>query len=77
MTNLTDTLRARGVEAKWSGLMASNPLLLVTILFCCVVGFKLSTEPASLAKMAVFVIAAIFALQISYVIGLLIDAFRG
>ena len=54
--------------------MAYHLLLCVTIVFCCMVGYGLSSNLASVWTLLVFLIAALVSLQVSYVVGVLCHA---
>jgi hypothetical protein len=57
--------------------MAIHLLLCVTIVFCCTVGYALSSNLASVWTLLVFVIAALASLQISYMVGVICHVISG
>ena len=57
--------------------MAQPLLLAVLTVFCCTVGYSMSTYHASGWAMLIFTAVAIAAMQISYGVGLIVSATRG
>jgi hypothetical protein len=54
--------------------MAIHLLLCITVVFCCTVGYTLSSNLASVWTLLIFVIAALVSLQTSYMIGVICHA---